>query len=284
MSAGTGQPAVATRLQRIPFGDREARLLAAAQGGDCRAWNDLATLYWDEVHQVCFFELRQQEDAEDACIETFLRAQKGLLTFMPGRPFGAWLTTIARNACRDERRKQRRRDEKVQILSVGGAGREDMMFFDFLTRREALEQFRREEDISALFTGLDLGEREMTLVMMVVEEMPAEAIAEELAISSDEAASAARTATTALASIRSMTKQARADEQERIAWAKESWREHWSDDYVRRCYSDEGLRSARNEDLKRRVHQARNGARQRWLNRVGKTFRAKLLSALPRSR
>lgn len=128
-------------VPRTAFGEREANLLARAQGGDRTAWNDLVACYFAEVQRVCFFVLRHRENAEDARNETFLKAQLALARFKGGS-FGAWLTTIARNTCADELRKQRRRDRTIKL--IGGA-QETLALLDFLSRDAALDRFREDE-------------------------------------------------------------------------------------------------------------------------------------------
>ncbi len=128
-------------VPRTPFGEREAALLAASQRGHLAAWNDLATSYWPEVNRVCFLVLRHHQDAEDACVETFMKAQAALDTFKEGS-FGAWLTTIARNTSADELRKRRRRDATIKL--IGGA-QESLALLDSISMRAAIERFRVEE-------------------------------------------------------------------------------------------------------------------------------------------
>jgi len=128
-------------VPRTPFGEREAALLARAQRGDQGAWNDLATCYWSEVMSVCFLVLRHREDAEDACVETFIKARAALARFTGGS-FGAWMTTIARNTAADELRKRRRRDATIRL--VGGA-QEALTLLDFVSRQSAIDRFRNEE-------------------------------------------------------------------------------------------------------------------------------------------
>lgn len=129
---------------RTRFSNREANLLAAAQRGNLSAWNDLVNHYFAEVQQVCYFVVRHHETAEDMRNETFRKAQANITRFTGGS-FGAWLTTIARNTCADELRKQRRRNTQIQL--VGGA-QETLSLLDFLTKHDAVERFRRETEES----------------------------------------------------------------------------------------------------------------------------------------
>jgi RNA polymerase sigma-70 factor, ECF subfamily len=172
-------------VPRTPFGEREAHLLARAQGGDRAAWNDLVICYQPEIERVCFYVLRHHEDTEDARNQTFLKAQLALDRFKGGS-LGAWLTTIARNTCADELRKRRRRDRTIKL--IGGA-QETLALLDFLSKDAALDQFREEERLregralaDAVARVLDtLAPLEASLVRLhVMEGMPMRRIAARL--------------------------------------------------------------------------------------------------------
>ncbi len=55
--------------------------------------------------------LRDQEDAEDAVQDTFVKAYKAIRTFEPGRPLLPWLMRICSNCCVDIIRGRRQGQE-----------------------------------------------------------------------------------------------------------------------------------------------------------------------------
>jgi RNA polymerase sigma-70 factor (ECF subfamily) len=171
-------------IARTPFGEREAQLLARAQEGDRDAWNDLVERHLPEIQEVCFVALRHRETSEDAAQETFLKAQLALARFNAGS-FGAWLTTIARNTCSDELRKQSRRERTVRL--IGGA-QEALALLDFVSRQAAIDRFREEEDeygtqlLIELLYGIAPRERRV-LQLVLLRDLPTREIAKRLGMS-----------------------------------------------------------------------------------------------------
>ncbi|QRP48450.1 RNA polymerase subunit sigma-70 [Amycolatopsis sp. FDAARGOS 1241] len=83
--------------------------VAAALGGDQRAYAALVERHRAELHLHCYRFTASTQDAEDLVQETFLRAGAKRASF-PGRStFHAWLYGIATNACLDVLRRRPRR-------------------------------------------------------------------------------------------------------------------------------------------------------------------------------
>jgi RNA polymerase sigma-70 factor (ECF subfamily) len=98
-SGATAPPARARRAATVQEGRREAGLRAAAVSGDRAAFAALYLTYRSYV--LAYLSRRCHGDrhlAEDLTQETFTRAFTGLSSYREtGRPFGAWLMTIAGN-------------------------------------------------------------------------------------------------------------------------------------------------------------------------------------------
>ena len=92
----------------------EHALLAAAEGGDERAFRQLVEPYRRELEVHCYRMLGSPQDAEDVVQETLLRAWQGLSRFQRHSSVRTWLYRIATNACLDELRRRPRRPEPVQ--------------------------------------------------------------------------------------------------------------------------------------------------------------------------
>ena len=94
----------------------EATLVAAAQAGDERAFQQLTERYQREIHIHCYRMLGSFTDAEDLVQETLLRAWRALPGFGQRASFRAWLYKIATNACL---KTLARRPRQVAAMSLG---------------------------------------------------------------------------------------------------------------------------------------------------------------------
>lgn len=88
-------------------------LLAAAQAGDERAFQELLDPYRHALEVHCYRMLGTAQDAEDIAQETLLRAWRALERFEPRAQFQTWLYRIATNACLDELERRPRRPQPV---------------------------------------------------------------------------------------------------------------------------------------------------------------------------
>lgn len=86
----------------------EQALIAAAQRGDTRAFNQLVLLYQSMVYNVAYRVLSDPEAAADATQEAFFSAFKAIRKFRGGS-FKSWLLRIVTNACYDQLRLKQRR-------------------------------------------------------------------------------------------------------------------------------------------------------------------------------
>ena len=82
-------------------------LVALVQRGDREAFGLLYDRYLPRVYGYCLRLLRDQEQAEDANTEVFVRALAGLPSYRAGS-FRSWLFTIAHNVTTDHLRQRSR--------------------------------------------------------------------------------------------------------------------------------------------------------------------------------
>jgi RNA polymerase sigma-70 factor (ECF subfamily) len=104
-------------LARPAVGRREAharpetavlRIVDAARLGDRAALQQLHDLYAERVQRAIGRIVGDAQDAEDLTQELFIKLMRILQRFEPqGRPFGAWLMAVARNAALDHLRAAR---------------------------------------------------------------------------------------------------------------------------------------------------------------------------------
>ncbi len=85
----------------------EREYLLSAKNGDQQAFAHIVQSYQRPVYNLCYRMLGNQQEAEDATQETFIRAYTNLDRFNPDRKFINWVLTIASNHCVDRLRKRR---------------------------------------------------------------------------------------------------------------------------------------------------------------------------------
>lgn len=96
----------------------EAALIASAQQGEARAFNQLVILYQSRAYNLAYRILGDPDAAADATQEAFLSAFKAMGKFRGGS-FKAWILRIVTNACYDQLRvKQRRPADSLDDLPV----------------------------------------------------------------------------------------------------------------------------------------------------------------------
>lgn len=90
-----------------PLSDDE--LVAAAQGGDRNALDQLLRRHYDRIYAVCRRVTGGTNDADDACQEALIKISRSLPRFDGRAAFSTWAYRIATNASLDELRKRKRR-------------------------------------------------------------------------------------------------------------------------------------------------------------------------------
>lgn len=101
-----------------------------------QAFTALMARYQRQTHRFCLRYLRQEDDAWEACQETFLRVFRHLMRFERRASFHTWLYRIARNQCLSMIAKRARQlttvdadmiaetligDSDVEVLQDGGS-------------------------------------------------------------------------------------------------------------------------------------------------------------------
>jgi RNA polymerase sigma factor (sigma-70 family) len=96
----------------------EQALIASAQKGDVRAFNQLVLLYQSMAYNLAYRILSDPDAAADATQDAFVSAFKAMRKFRGGS-FKAWILRIVTNACYDQLRiKQRRPTDSLDNLPV----------------------------------------------------------------------------------------------------------------------------------------------------------------------
>lgn len=96
--------------------DTETAIIAAAQQGDLRAFDELVSAYQELAYSVAYRILGNADAAMDATQEAFIRAFQGLSRFRGGS-FKGWILRITTNCSYDQLRyKQRRPSTPIDDL------------------------------------------------------------------------------------------------------------------------------------------------------------------------
>lgn len=90
--------------------------VADALRGSQEAFTRLVELYQTPVYHLCYRMLGNEEDAEDAAQETFIRAYQNLKRYDPNRSFITWLLSIAAHYCIDQHRRRRINASPLDLL------------------------------------------------------------------------------------------------------------------------------------------------------------------------
>jgi RNA polymerase sigma-70 factor (ECF subfamily) len=97
-------------------------VLAKARSGDQAAFRLIVEGYSRDVFRLAFRITRNEEDAEDAVQETFLRAYRKLDGFESRANFGTWLYRVTANSSIDVlRRRKRTLDRTVPLPEEGSS-------------------------------------------------------------------------------------------------------------------------------------------------------------------
>ena len=85
----------------------EPEVLNQVHRGNQEAFTQLVETYQRPVYNLCYRMLGDQDEAEDAAQETFLRVYKNIKHYDHQRAFSTWLLSIAAHHCIDQLRKRR---------------------------------------------------------------------------------------------------------------------------------------------------------------------------------
>ncbi len=101
-----------TRRARNDFSnnetDRQSELVLLAKAGDAEAFGNLYETYLDRIYRYIYFRVTDEQTAEDLISQVFTKAWENLDRYQPsGRPFIAWLYTIAHNTVIDHYRTRK---------------------------------------------------------------------------------------------------------------------------------------------------------------------------------
>lgn len=155
-----------------------AAVVQRAKHGDTGAFEEIIDSYQRKVMTTAWRMLGNQEDAQDASQEVFLRAYRYLGGFKLEQDFGGWLYRIIVNVCRDHARKRGSRNQFASFEGEREAGTFETLASHEDVEANAIRSQQRALIAEALDT-LSTKER-MALVLRDLEGLSTEEVARTL--------------------------------------------------------------------------------------------------------
>jgi RNA polymerase sigma-70 factor (ECF subfamily) len=115
-----GEAGTAAATERDARDLRWSRMMAAAQAGDGRAYEDLLRECLPLLRAICRARLRDATDAEDAVQDTLLTIHRARDSYNATRPFRPWLVAIAERRALDRVRSRGRRASREVPVDAAG--------------------------------------------------------------------------------------------------------------------------------------------------------------------
>ncbi len=91
--------------------ENENLLLKKARDGNVQAFEELTSIYYIKVYNICYRMLNNSEDASEQAQETFIKAFKYIKDFKGNCSVSTWLYRIATNVCLDFLRKNKNKKD-----------------------------------------------------------------------------------------------------------------------------------------------------------------------------
>lgn len=105
-------------MARFLQNNPDESLVIAAASGDDEAFANLVLRNKSLVFRIAARFAQDDDELEDICQETFIKAYEGLGKFRRDAPFEQWLKRIAINTCHDSLRKRRHEKKRESLESV----------------------------------------------------------------------------------------------------------------------------------------------------------------------
>jgi RNA polymerase sigma-70 factor (ECF subfamily) len=127
-------------------GMSDDQLIRLVLEGQTQAFEEIVRRYQQDVKDVVSGLLYRRQETEEIVQQVFVNAFVNLSTFQEGRDFSGWICTIARNAVREQLRKQMRYDRRLQTYydmlaaRLDGEGRSTDDHLREASLRQCLEQ------------------------------------------------------------------------------------------------------------------------------------------------
>jgi RNA polymerase sigma-70 factor, ECF subfamily len=107
------QPEPAMAASRTTQPATDAEMAELCQRGDRSGFEQLYKTHGARMKSIAWNMLRNQQDAEDAVQDTFLKVQRSVHTYNGQSSFSTWVYRILVNTCTDTQRGRKRQTEEL---------------------------------------------------------------------------------------------------------------------------------------------------------------------------
>ncbi len=158
-------------------------LVAAAQGEDMAAFEELVARHRDKIYARAFSMMRNEDAAIDLSQEAWVKGWQRLKQFHGEASFVTWMTRIVINLCLDQLRKQKRlRADSIEHLDEELGGVERQMPIISPNPTEQLEQQELRQRIDRAMAQLSY-EHRTVLILHEFEDLEYKEIAKRMGCS-----------------------------------------------------------------------------------------------------
>ncbi len=158
-------------------------LVAAAQGEDMVAFEELVARHRDKIYARAFSMMRNEDAAIDLSQEAWVKGWQRLKQFQGEASFVTWMTRIVINLCLDQLRKQKRlRADSIEQLDEDLGGVERQMPVITPNPTERLEQNELRQRIDRAMAQLSY-EHRTVLILHEFEDLEYKEIAKRMGCS-----------------------------------------------------------------------------------------------------
>lgn len=128
--------------------DKDWELIAKIKEGDTALFRILVDKYKDVSFSLAYSILKNEQDAEDALQDSFIKAFKGLETFNFKSSFATWLYKIVFNTCNTKYKSDRQMHELVNLDSDSNIEIEESLSpFSEIEQKERIEAVNKVLDM-----------------------------------------------------------------------------------------------------------------------------------------
>ncbi len=125
-------------------------LIKRAKNGDKEAFNELATLYQQDLYKATISQLNNEEDRNDAIQEAMISAYKNLKRLKDTTNFKAWMIKIVINKCTDIHRKRKFKFVPLENVQDVAIYSEDSKIYEELDFNKIMSFLNDKEKTAAI--------------------------------------------------------------------------------------------------------------------------------------